>query len=176
MVAPTFLNSTDTFIIPLAPVSVILLDSSTLARCPASHCDSSPTTRSRGTHWSRFLAHGSSPNKADTNYSSASPNSQLRRNHSLKSRAAKKIRLQLDDGIPLVIKYGWSGQSYALEDCAFLFVLRVNRAASNADFTSCSFCKQLTTGRSSSSDSAMPRRLTVSRPTKRQSYFCNRQY
>ncbi|CCF48669.1 hypothetical protein NDA11_005978 [Ustilago hordei] len=35
---------------------------------------------------------------------------------SLKSRAAKKIRLQLDDGIPLVIKYGWSGQAYTLED------------------------------------------------------------
>lgn len=35
---------------------------------------------------------------------------------SLKNRAAKKIRLQLDDGIPLVIKYGWSGQTYSLED------------------------------------------------------------
>lgn len=38
---------------------------------------------------------------------------------SLKTRAAKKIRLQLDDGIPLVIKYGWSGQTYTLEDCKF---------------------------------------------------------
>ncbi|EST08810.1 hypothetical protein PSEUBRA_001512 [Kalmanozyma brasiliensis GHG001] len=35
---------------------------------------------------------------------------------SLKTRAAKKIRLHLGDGIPLVIKYGWSGQSYTLED------------------------------------------------------------
>ncbi|SPO31050.1 uncharacterized protein UTRI_05312_B [Ustilago trichophora] len=35
---------------------------------------------------------------------------------SLKSRAAKKIRLQLDDGIPLVVKYGWSSQTYTLED------------------------------------------------------------
>ncbi|KAN0062573.1 hypothetical protein ACQY0O_005105 [Thecaphora frezii] len=34
----------------------------------------------------------------------------------LKARAAKKIRLQLSDGIPLVMKYGWDGETYALED------------------------------------------------------------
>lgn len=35
---------------------------------------------------------------------------------SLRSRAAKKIRLQLDDGIPLVVKYRWENEVYALED------------------------------------------------------------
>ncbi|UZJ54824.1 hypothetical protein CBS101457_004144 [Exobasidium rhododendri] len=35
---------------------------------------------------------------------------------SIRSRSASKIRLDLRDGIPLVIKYGHQGQSYTLED------------------------------------------------------------
>lgn len=34
----------------------------------------------------------------------------------LRERAAAKVRLELKDGIPLVLKYGWKGQSYTLED------------------------------------------------------------
>ncbi|PWN42821.1 hypothetical protein IE81DRAFT_322960 [Ceraceosorus guamensis] len=35
---------------------------------------------------------------------------------SIRTRSASKIRLQLDDGIPLVVKYAWNGQTFALED------------------------------------------------------------
>lgn len=35
---------------------------------------------------------------------------------SLRQKAAAKIRLQLDDGIPLAVKYGWKGERYSLED------------------------------------------------------------
>lgn len=34
----------------------------------------------------------------------------------LRQRAAAKVRLQLSDGIPLAVKYGWNGQRYGLED------------------------------------------------------------
>lgn len=34
----------------------------------------------------------------------------------LRQRAAAKVRLQLSDGIPLAVKYGWNGQRYSLED------------------------------------------------------------
>ena len=34
----------------------------------------------------------------------------------LRQRAAAKVRLQLSDGIPLAVKYGWNGQKYSLED------------------------------------------------------------
>lgn len=34
----------------------------------------------------------------------------------LRQKSAAKIRLQLDDGIPLAVKYGWHGQRYSLED------------------------------------------------------------
>lgn len=34
----------------------------------------------------------------------------------LRERSAAKVRLQLTDGIPLALKYGWKGQRYSLED------------------------------------------------------------
>lgn len=34
----------------------------------------------------------------------------------LRERAAAKVRLELKDGIPLVLRYGWKGQTYTLED------------------------------------------------------------
>ena len=34
----------------------------------------------------------------------------------LRQRAAAKVRLELSDGIPLAVKYGWKGQKYGLED------------------------------------------------------------
>ncbi len=37
---------------------------------------------------------------------------------SIRSRSAKKIRLSLDDGIPLVVRYRWEHQLYTLEDGA----------------------------------------------------------
>lgn len=36
--------------------------------------------------------------------------------NTIRQKAAAKIRLQLDDGIPLAVKYGWKGQRYSLED------------------------------------------------------------
>lgn len=37
----------------------------------------------------------------------------------LRQRSSSKIRLDLRDGIPLVVKYGYGGQSYTLEDGEF---------------------------------------------------------
>lgn len=37
----------------------------------------------------------------------------------IRQRSAKKIRLQLDDGIPLVVKYGWEKKIYTLEDSEY---------------------------------------------------------
>lgn len=34
----------------------------------------------------------------------------------IRERSAAKVRLQLTDGIPLALKYGWKGQRYSLED------------------------------------------------------------
>ena len=82
--------------------------SSTLVLCRALRSVSSRTTRSRG----KFsLVHCRGATARDI----LTPGTRFSL-YSLKSRAAKKIRLQLDDGIPLVIKYGWSGQNYTLED------------------------------------------------------------
>jgi len=37
----------------------------------------------------------------------------------LRERAAAKVRLELKDGIPLVVKYAWAGERFALEDGAW---------------------------------------------------------
>lgn len=39
----------------------------------------------------------------------------------IRQRSAAKIRLDLNDGIPLVVKYAHKGQSYTLEDGAEQF-------------------------------------------------------
>ena len=40
----------------------------------------------------------------------------------LRQRSASKIRLDLRDGIPLVIKYGHQGQTFTLEDGEHFFL------------------------------------------------------
>lgn len=139
--------------------------------CPALRFASSRMTRSRGKHGKAYQAWYQRIRLliiASPHYPSP---------HSLKTRAAKKIRLQLDDGIPLVIKYGWSGQTYTLEDCKFQPTQTTTRRIC-ADLTFppfSSYClpfmldtsrfyllfTQLTTGTSFSNDSATRRRLTV---------------
>jgi len=46
---------------------------------------------------------------------------------SIRQRSAKKIRLQLDDGIPLVIKYGWEKKTYTLEDSEYFFGIQIRQ-------------------------------------------------
>ena len=75
----------------------------------------------------------------------------------IKSRCAKKIRLDLGDGIPLIVRYRWQQQLYTLED------------GEQAQWTLCRDADcclplryQMTTGRSSVIDSSRSRKLIVS--------------
>lgn len=78
---------------------------------------------------------------------------------SIRQRSASKIRLDLRDGIPLIVKYSHQGQTFSLEDGE----TEPSRGEKTSGaLTTIIISRQTTTGTSLSSVSATKRRSTVS--------------